>query len=120
MIEIGQEPAHNLVTMRIGGELSPEDQDAATPELEQLIEGADGALNAVIILDDQKSWKLEALWKALKFDVRHHNDFRRVAVVGQTDGEKAGVGASRKLTGAEVEFFLMDELDDARAWAIAT
>lgn len=119
MIEIGHLPANKLVTINVSGKLTTRDYDKAIPELEQAIAAAQGALNAVIVLDDLRGWDIGALWKDLAFDVRHYDDFRRIAIVGQTDAEKAGASISSALTGAEVEFFVFDEIDDAREWAIA-
>lgn len=119
MIEIGRLPAQRLITIRVSGKLTAEDYGKATPELAQAIEAADGNLNAVIEMDDMRGWDFEALWKEMKFDVNHHDDFRRIAVVGQTDAEQIGAEASSLLTRAAVEFFSFDELDEAREWAVA-
>ncbi len=119
MIEIGVLPAQKVATIRVSGKLTAEDYEQAMPELEQAISAANGALNAVIVLDDLRGWDLQALWKDLRFDIRHHDDFRRIAVVGQTDAERIGAKASGLLTGAKVEFFLLDEIDEAHAWATA-
>lgn len=117
MIEIGHKPAQNLVEIRVSGELTADDYDKAIPELEQAIEQADGALNAVVALDDLRGWDMSALWKDLKFDVKHYDDFRRIAIIGQTDAEKIGAKASSVFTSAVVEFFQLEENDEAQAWA---
>lgn len=117
MIEIGHTPAKKLITLRVSGKLTARDYDRAIPEIEGALEQVGGKLNAVIELDDLRGWDLSALWKDLKFDVRHYDDFRRIAVVGQSDAEKIGAKVSGALTSAEVEFFQHDEVDDAESWA---
>ena len=119
MIEIGHSPAKKLITIRVSGRLSDSDYNAAIPEIEEAIDQVGGKLNAVVELDDLRGWDLSALWKDIKFDVRHYDDFRRIAVVGQSDAEKIGAKASGAFTSAEVEFFQHDAVDDAEAWATA-
>ena len=119
MIEIGRKPALNLVTIRVRGELEGDDYDKMIPEVETAIEESGGALRAVVILDNVKNWDLRALWKDLKFDARHFNDFQRIAVLGDTKLEEWGTKASALVTGAKVRYFTIDEYDAAQEWAVA-
>ncbi|KZY34341.1 hypothetical protein A3731_19280 [Roseovarius sp. HI0049] len=119
MIEIGHTPAKRLVTIRVSGKLTSKEYDTAVPEIEQAIEQSDGKLNAVVELDDMRGWDIAALWKDLKFDARHFDDFRRIAVVGASGGEKLSSKAAGALTSADVEFFLRDQVDKAEDWAAA-
>lgn len=119
MIEIGHTPAKRLVTIRVSGKLTSKEYDTAVPEIEQAIEQSGGRLNAVVELDDMRGWDIAALWKDLKFDARHFDDFRRIAVVGGTSGEKLSAKAAGALTSADVEFFLRDQVDKAEDWAAA-
>ena len=117
MIEIAHTPAEKLVTIRASGTLSAEDYDRALPQLEQAIAESNEALNAVVILDALEGMDAGALWKDLRFDVKHYGDFRRIAVVGRTNVEEIAASASGLVTGADVSFFLVDALDEARDWA---
>lgn len=119
MIEIQHAPTENLVTIRASGQLTTTDYDRTIPELEEAIRKADGSLNAVIHVEALKGAELGALWKDLKFDVEHLNDFRRIAVVGEGKLQEVGTRASGLLTGAKVEFFEPDASDEARRWAAA-
>lgn len=119
MIEIEHEQDRRLIQVRVAGKLTEADYDAAIPELEQAIKNSGGDLSAVIMLDDLTGISLSALWKDLKFDMRHFNDFKRIAVVGDSRMEEWGAKASTIATGAEIEFFERDEFDRARDWARA-
>lgn len=118
MIEILHSPDHRLVTIRASGRLTSMDYDAAMPELEEAIRKAGGALNAVIDVQGMKGIELGALWKDLKFDVEHMNDFRRIAIVGSGTVTKIGTRASGFLTSATVAFFDAEKAEEARQWAI--
>lgn len=116
MIEIGQNPARRLLTIRISGDPSAADYEAANTELEEAFASAHGPLNAVIELDQRRGWDLDKLWKALKLDLHHFNDFRRIAVVGQTDAGAVATAGSL-LSSAQTKSFSFDEIDAANEWA---
>lgn len=119
MIEILHDTADRLVTIRASGKLTSADYDRAIPELEEAIRKADGALNAVIIVDDLTGFELAALWKDLKFDLKHLDDFRRIAIVGRMQTMKVVTEASDLLTSAKLKFFETDRTAEASRWAIA-
>ena len=119
MIEIEHGPSRDLVTIRAAGRLTAEDYDRALPELETAITNAEGKLNAVIRLEDLQGWDPVALWKDLKFDVRHYNDFERIAVVGETTSESWIARLSSVATAAEMRFFERGEEVRAQDWALS-
>ncbi|MEQ9257629.1 MAG: STAS/SEC14 domain-containing protein [Roseovarius sp.] len=119
MLDIEHYPTEDLVKIRATGHLTDADYDKAIPELEEAIEKADGALNALVELDGLKGIAFGALWKDLKFDVRHFSDFRRIAVLGRSNAEEIGTKASSLFTSADVEFFDAEEEQDSRRWAVA-
>lgn len=117
MIEVTHAPEDGLVTIRASGKLTGADYDTALPEIEAAIGRADGALNSVIDVTGLEGIELAALWKDLKFDIRHFADFGRIAVVGRSRAQQIGARASGLLTDAELAFFDADAADDARRWA---
>lgn len=117
MIEIFHTPEQDLITIRASGNLTEADYEMAIPEIEEAIRKADGSLNTVVDVIGLKGMDLGALWKDLKFDVRHMGDFRRIAIVGETRGQEIGAKASTLLTNAEVRYFDADTADAARQWA---
>lgn len=116
MIGIEHSSDHKFVTIRASGTLTAEDYERAIPELENAINLADGNLNALIGLENLKGWSLEALWKDLKFDVKHYNDFRRIAVVGESDTEETLTKLSGFVTGADLRYFDRKDWSEAEAW----
>jgi hypothetical protein len=116
MLEIGHVPEAHTVAIRAGDRLTDEDYEEAIPRLEEIIEGADGRISALILLDDLEGMDAGALWRDLKFAVRHRDDFDRVALVGGGRLEEVGGKTFGLLTSAEVERFPPDWLEDARHW----
>lgn len=117
MIEVVHKPEQDLVTIDASGKLTAADYDLAIPEIEEAIRQADGPLNLVIDVIGLKGIELAALWKDLKFDVRHFSDFRRIAIVGGNRAQEFGAKASDAFTRAEVRYFGEDSSDHARRWA---
>jgi len=116
MIEIEHAREADRVTIRVAGHLTGTDYDHALPELEQAIENAGGRLDALIRLEDLAGIDFAALWRDLKFDLRHYNDFRRIAVVADSGPVAALSGLAGLVTGAEIRRFAPDEEDAARRW----
>ena len=117
MIEIEYQPAQHLLTIRAAGTLTDEEYRKALREIEQAIETKKESLNAVVIADRLEEWDLPALWKELGFDVEHHDEFGRIAVVGSSRLLDESKDRAALVTSAEVKFFAVDDMDRARKWA---
>ena len=115
MITIEHHHAGYLVC-RASGKLSKADYDAAVPEIENALSLGDGPTRILIVLEDFRGWDIPGLWEELKFDVKHGQDFGRIAVVGDSRLEEWGTRLSRPFFGAEVRYFDLDDVEEARAW----
>ena len=115
MIQTHIDNAGKLVTLTAQGELSAEDYEKVTPELERLIEEHD-KLNLLFDMSSVEDVDAGAAWRDLKFDVQHLTDFKRVAIVGDSNWEKAATKLGNPFTSAEVRYFGAAEAGAARAW----
>ena len=104
MIQTAVDPAHNLVTMTAENDLTAEDYEKITPELEKLI-GKYGKLNLLFDMSGVKNIEPAAAWRDLKFDTQHLNDFERVAIVGDSSWQEAFTKLGNPFTSAEVKYF---------------
>lgn len=118
MFEFGYLPAQKLLTVRMSGDLTADDCEAATSECKEAVDQAEGKLNAVLEIAGLRGWSIAELWKELKFDVEHFDDFRRVAVIDQPNAADLFGNTSSSFTSADVKFFTVEEIDDAKSWAI--
>lgn len=116
MIEILHADDADIVTIRAAGKISARDYDMAVPELEQAIANADGRLNALMRLDDLAGMELGAMWKELKFDVSHYDDFGRIAIVADPGFFTAVSRLGSAVTAAEVRHFETRDEAAAMAW----
>jgi hypothetical protein len=95
------------------GKLTHEDYERVVPRLEIAIEKA-GKLRVLIRLEDFSGWTPASLLDEVRFDVRHRNDFEKVAVVGGSRWERVATRLSAPFFSGEVRFF--EREDEAEAW----
>jgi hypothetical protein len=67
-------------------------------------------------LHDFKGWTAGALWEDTKFAVKHFNDIDRLAVVGESKWQEGVTLFVKPFTSADVRYFEMEEIDQARQW----
>jgi hypothetical protein len=75
-----------------------------------------GRLRMLFEMADFKGWELSGAWKEFKFQAKHSNEIKRVAVVGDKKWEEWGASLSRMFTGTDVRYFDQSEAVKAREW----
>ena len=111
MLEITKRDSNELEIVA-GGKLEKTDYDRMVPRLEEAAE--DGPLRVIVRLDDFRGWTPRALLEELRYDVRHRDDFEKVAVVGEKKVEELATKISEPFFSGDVRFF--ETLGAARAW----
>ena len=88
--------------IKVGSTLTREDYKEIVPEIEQKIKQF-GSIKLLMQIDGFKSIEPAALWEELKFDIKHHNDFEQIAIVGDEGWAKwsAKFGAGQRLRSRE-------------------
>jgi hypothetical protein len=112
---IQEEVGTKFVEMDLRGKLDREDYKKFVPELETLIKNR-GKLRLLVHMHDFDGWTAGGVFEELKFDVKHFNDFERVAIVGDKKWEQRMSHISKPLTKAEVRFFPEAMKLEAQAW----
>jgi len=109
------ELSDDLVEVKMSGKLHKDDYDEFVPAVEAAIERA-GKIRFLIIMEDFHGWDLAAVWEDTKFDMKHHADIARLAMVGDKKWESWMAKICRPFTGANIKYFDISELDAAREW----
>ncbi|MDZ7700499.1 MAG: STAS/SEC14 domain-containing protein [Deltaproteobacteria bacterium] len=104
-----------VVTITCTGKLDQSDYELFVPRLEEVIKEGK-PVRILMELRDFQGWTVGALWEDTKFGVRHFNDIDRLAVVGDRKWEKGLAIFAKPFTTAEVRFFDVAEMDQAREW----
>lgn len=115
MLNIGNLNDNEVLTITAKGKLKEEDYNRVLPQLEQLLQEHE-KLRFFIKLDDFQGFEPEALWKELKFDKKHRDEFGKTAVVGDRKWEELGTKLSDLFFRAEVRFFESEGSDKAWEW----
>lgn len=97
------------------GKLTKEDYEQFTPEVERLID-LHGKIRVLFEMRDFHGWEASALWKDVKFDLKHFNDVERLAMVGEKRWQEGMTHFCRPFTTAKVKYFEVGETDEALAW----
>ncbi|UII31401.1 STAS/SEC14 domain-containing protein [Fulvivirga ulvae] len=118
MIEILTSNHDNAVAIRMNGELTTKDYEPVVSLLEDKI-SKHGKINLYCEVGELEEVEPGAIWKDLKFDARHFNDFERVAMVGDKQWLEWGAKFARPFTSAQVEYFDMSEKARAMQWVVA-
>lgn len=105
----------SLAAFRLTGTIHKNDYALLVPVLEEKISRY-GKIDLYWEMLDSAGWDLEGLWEDLKFDLRHLNSFRRVAIVGDKDWEGWLATLIRPFSTAEVRYFRVPERDQAMGW----
>jgi len=64
------------------------------------------------------SVEFRALFDDLAFDLRHINDFKRIAMVGGAGWQDWMTRATAHFTPADMRYFDIDDIDAAWTWAL--
>jgi hypothetical protein len=116
MIEV-MESQGNLLWLRARGKLTHRDyQEVLIPRLEEVI-WKQGKVRLLFHLDpDFQGWELGALWDDLVFDLKHRDDFEKLAVVGAAWWLEAAVKIFARFMEGEVKTMLPEQLAEAWEW----
>ena len=106
-----------ILHIEASGKLSGQDYDTFIPLFESVAARHPGTVPMLIALaPDFAGWNLAALWRDLAFDVRHKDQFGRIAVVGDNKWEAWGTKLFNTLFRAEMRFFPAAQRHAADAW----
>ncbi|RCS50548.1 STAS/SEC14 domain-containing protein [Bremerella cremea] len=107
----------DLTIVRISGKLTAEDYEKFVPEVEKQI-AEFGKLRLLVELHDFHGWTLAAVWDDINFDMKHWNDIKRLAIVGESKWEAGMAVFCKPFTGAKVKYFDHSKLEQAKKWLV--
>lgn len=107
--------AGKILEIHVTGKLEKNDYERFLPRIESLIR-AHGKVRMLLYLHEFRGWTVGALWKDIKFDMRHFNDIERLAIVGESKWQEGMAVFCKPFTTAEIKYFDHDQLPAARQW----
>lgn len=118
MIALIQTDYEDILGIKMSGKLKATDYDKIIPLIENKLSRY-GKINLYCEMRDLETPELAAIWEDLKFDVKHFNDFNRVAMVGDQKWMEWATQFTKPFTSAKVRYFDANDRPDAMAWASA-
>jgi hypothetical protein len=116
MIEV-VESQGKVLWLRARGKLSRADyQEVLIPRLEAVLKEHGKARLLFHLAPDFACWELGALWDDLVFDLKHKDDFEKLAVVGAARWADAAVKIFSRFMSGEVKTMLEEQLAEAWEW----
>ncbi|MBU2501568.1 STAS/SEC14 domain-containing protein [bacterium] len=104
-----------LLAISARGKLEVEDYEQLVPAMERLID-KQGAVDLLVQLEDFAGWSAGAAWEDTKVGIRHFNDVRRMAIVGDSLWQKGMALFVKPFTAATVRYFDVAETPAAISW----
>jgi len=118
MFQASDYPDQNLLTLTMVGTLTKTDYDNVVPTLEQKV-ARWGKINVYLEVRSLDAVTLPALWQDIKQDVKHYNDFNRVAVASDDNTLIKGLAAvSNMVAPIQVRHFPLAQKEEALQWAL--
>ena len=105
----------NIVYTIAEGRLDDEDYERIIPLLEEKISIYE-KIRWYFEMRDFTGWSFSAMWKDLKFDIKHRENLERVAMVGDKKWEKQLTELMKPFTDADVKFFETEDREEAKHW----
>lgn len=116
MNHILPETQGDFVAIGFTEKLTKLDVDLIAPLLESQIEEY-YKISLFVEMKDFHGWARGGLWADTKFDIKHHGDFTRIAIVGDQKWEEWMTVLSKPFTSAKIRYYEAIQRDVAMNWA---
>lgn len=115
MIEHVGKDLDGLVAVKFSGPVSLSDYEVLIPEMERQIKQC-GRINFYMEIRDGVIWEGEDFWSDMNFNLRHAQDIRKVAFVGNDEWEEKIISLIRPLENAEIRWYNFSDSQEALKW----
>ncbi|OQX73403.1 MAG: hypothetical protein B6D59_05780 [Campylobacteraceae bacterium 4484_4] len=107
-----------LMELRVEGKLTHKDYELFVPFIENAIKDAKAPkIKAYIDARGFKGWDIHGAWDDLKFGLKHNREFEKIAVVGNSWLEKAGINLSKIFMHGQMRYF--EDPKEAKEWLLS-
>jgi SpoIIAA-like len=120
MIEVLPDMPEGVTGIRVSGRLRGDDVREFKPAMEELVQGGEIRIVEVIAPDYEgfgPGGLIEDLKLGLGALIKHHSEFKRIAVVSDKEWVAHALHAFAWLVPGELALFRLDELERASEWA---
>lgn len=109
------EVKNNIIYTTAKGKLTKEDYQLLVPALRKLLTEHQ-KISWYFEMSDFKGWEPAALWEDISFDLKHRNDFEKVAMVGDKKWEQWLSLIMKPFTQASIKYFTIADKEMGLTW----
>jgi hypothetical protein len=114
-IKINEVSGEQFLVVHVWGTLVKADYERFLPQFAELSQHP-GKLRLLFDMIGFEGWDAGALYDELTFDLKHANDFERVATVGDREWERVMALLIKPFTKAKTRYFDATQYAAAREW----
>jgi len=114
MIEI-KKTQGNIIYTKSTGTLTKNDYDKLLPVLNTLLE-KHVKIRWYFEMENFTGWEPAALWEDLQFDIKHANDFEKIAMVGEREWQSMITQIMKPFSSAEIKYYDRQNQREAIRW----
>lgn len=114
-IKVNIASGQHFLVVHVWGKLVKADYERFFSQFAELPQRP-GKLRILFDMIGFEGWDAGALWDEIKFDLKHANDFERVATVGDNKWEHAMAILIKPFTKAKTRYFDATQYTAAREW----
>lgn len=115
MIEYVEAGLVGVVAIKITKPFSQEEYHALIPEMERKIKDY-GRINLYLEVGDGVRWEGKSFWSDINFNLKHAQDFRKVAFVGNEQCEEKVTELIKPIENAEIRWYNYPDKQEAIKW----
>ncbi len=115
MYQYLNEHAGDLIAIRVTGKLDQNDYESLIPEFESKIRQY-GKISLYWEMEDFEGWQPKGLLEDLKFDAKHADDYKKIAMVGDKRWEEWMTSLMKPFSSAEIKYFDLSGREQALRW----
>ena len=106
----------NMLTVRMEGVIRLADQEAVQNEMKGVIEKF-GSAKVLVIAKNFQGWSKNDNWEDMSFLMEYGDSVTKIAFVGEERWkENAFIFAGKGLRETEIEFFTLNDFNEAERW----
>ncbi len=118
MFQYLKEDGGDIVAIRTSGKLDKNELDALLPQIEERIK-KHGKINFFWEMVSFEGWTTLGFLQDRLFDIKHANDFRKIAMVGEKKWEEIIADVLNVFTHAQLKYFDVAQRQEALEWIMA-
>lgn len=115
MLKISESDYPNVVYVEVDGGVIDKDAEKSEAFIKEHY-GENAEINALVYIKKLEKVELAAMLKGIGVDVKHWNQFRKFAVVTDSNWLEKGAKSANFLPGIEVKQFNKTKIDEAWTW----